>query len=311
MDRGLREEYEVIIIGGGPGGLAAGLYTTRAKLKSLMIERGLVGGTIAIADQVENYPGFPRGISGLDLSKLMREQATKYGLETLFANATGIELQDEQKIISTTKGDFAAKAVIVATGAERRKLGISGEESFIGRGVSYCATCDADFYEGLPVAVVGGGNTAITEAIYLTKFASRVTVIHRRDQLRATPLLQERAFSCPNMEFLWDSVVEEIEGGDLVEKAHIRNVKTGVKSTLEVAGVFVSVGFEPNLNCLKGILPLNADGYIVSNDKMETAVPGIFAVGDIRHNSARQAITAAGDGATAACFAEKYVEKYG
>ena len=310
MDKALDEEYEVIIIGGGPAGLTAGLYTARAKLKSLMIERSLVGGTIAIVDHVENYPGFPMGISGLELGKLIHEQATKYGLETLFANVTSIELRDRQKVVRTAKGDFIAKAVIIAIGAKRRKLSIPGEEEFIGRGVSYCATCDADFYEGVPIAVVGGDNVAITEALYLTKFASKVTVVNRSNRLRASPTLQERAFSSPNMEFLWGSVVEKIEGGDLVERIQIRQVKSGEKSALEIAGIFIAIGLDPSTGYLKELLPLEANGYIVTNEKMETAISGVFAAGDIRHNSARQAVTAAGDGATAAINAERFIAQY-
>ena len=307
MDKTQNEEYEVIILGGGPAGLTAGLYTARSKLRSLMIERSLVGGTIAIVDQVENYPGFPTGVSGLELGKLMHEQATKYGMETLFANVTGVELRDGQKVVRTAKGDFIAKAVIIAIGAKRRKLSIPGEEEFIGRGVSYCATCDADFYEGVPIAVVGGDNVAITEALYLTKFASKVTVVNRSDRLRASLTLQERAFSSPNMEFLWGSVVEKIEGGDLVERIQIRQVKSGKKSVLEIAGIFIAIGLDPSTGYLKELLPLDANGYIVTNEIMETAIPGIFAAGDIRHGSARQAITAAGDGSTAAINAEKFI----
>ena len=200
--------------------------------------------------------------------------------------------------------------MIIAIGAKRRKLSIPGEEKFIGRGVSYCATCDADFYEGLPIAVVGGDNVAITEALYLAKFASKVTVINRGSRLRASPILQERAFSCPNMEFLWGSAVEEIEGGDLVETIQIRQVRTEEKSALGIAGIFIAIGLDPSTGYLKELLPLDANGYIVTNDKMETTIPGIFAAGDIRHNSARQAIAAAGDGATAAINAEKFVSEH-
>ena len=305
----MNEKYDVVIIGGGPAGLTAGLYASRARLSSLLIEKGLVGGQVASAEQVENYPGFPEGINGFELGQLMHQQATKYGLETLLAEVTGIELQGEQKVIRTTEGDFIARAVIIAGGSERQKLGVPGEEEFVGKGVSYCATCDAAFFREQPVAVVGGGDAAITEALHLAKFASRVTVIHRRDQLRASRILQEKAFSQPKIEFWWNSIVEKIEGGDLVKRIRLRQLKTGEESALEVAGIFISTGLKPNTDYLKSILSLDATGLIITDEKMETEIPGIFAAGDIRYNSARQAITAAGDGATAAIYAEKFISK--
>jgi len=305
----MNEKYDVVIIGGGPAGLTAGLYASRAKLNSLLIEKGLVGGQVANAERVENYPAFPEGIGGLELGQLMHQQATKYGLKTLLAEVTGIELQRERKMIRTTEGDFIAKAVIIAGGSERQKLGVPGEEEFTGKGVSYCATCDAAFFREQPVAVVGGGDAAITEALHLAKFASRVTVIHRRDQLRASRILQEKAFSQPKIEFRWDSIVEKIEGENLVKRIRLRQVKTGEKSALEVAGIFMSIGLKPNTDYLKSILSLDVTGLIITDGKMETEIPGIFAAGDIRHNSARQVITAAGDGATAAIYAEKFISK--
>ena len=300
-------DYEVVIIGGGPAGLTAGLYTSRARLNSLLIEKGLVGGQIVNAELIENYPGFPEGISGYELGQLMHQQATEYGLKTLLAEVTGLELRGEQKIVKTTEGSFIAKAAIIAGGSERGKLGVPGEKEFTGKGVSYCATCDAAFFRELPVAIVGGGNAAITEALHLTKFASRVTVIHRRHQLRASRILQEKAFSEPKMEFLWNNIIEEIEGKDLVKRIKLRQVVTGGKSALDVAGVFISIGLKPNTDYLKGILSLDPIGHIITNERMETKIPGIFAAGDIRQDSARQAITAAGDGATAAIYAEKFI----
>jgi thioredoxin reductase (NADPH) len=237
----------------------------------------------------------------------MHQQATKHGLKTLMAEVTGIELQGEQKIIRTSEGDFIAKAVIIASGSERQKLGVPGEEEFAGKGVSYCAICDAAFFREQPVVVVGGGDTAITEALHLTRFASRVTVIHRRDQLRSGRILQEKAFAQPKIEFRWDSIVEKIEGGDLVKGIRLRQVKTGEESALDVAGIFISIGLRPNTDYLKGILPLDVTGLIITDETMGTEIPGIFAAGDVRHNSARQAITAAGDGATAAIYAEKFI----
>jgi thioredoxin reductase (NADPH) len=301
------ENYDVIIIGGGPAGLSAGIYTARARLSSLLIEKGLVGGLIVNTERLDNYPGFPEGISGLRLAELMQEQGTKYGLETTLAEVTGIELGEGQKVIKTSEGSFIAKAVIIAGGCHRQKLGVPGEEEFTGKGVSYCATCDGALFRELAVAVVGGGNAAITEALHLAKFATRVTVIHRRDQLRATPVLQEKASSEPKIDFLWDSVVQEIEGEGLVNRIRLRNVKTGRESTLDVSGVFVSIGLIPNTGYLEGILPLDKTGAIITNPDMETGVAGIFAAGDIRQDSPRQVITAAGDGATAAIGATKFL----
>jgi len=303
------KEYDVVIIGGGPAGLSAGIYAARARLSSLLLEKEIIGGQVVNAEVVENYPGFAEGISGYDLTQLMHQQATKFGLETLTAEVTGIELNRKQKIIKTNKGDFVAKTTIIANGSERQKLGVPGEQEFIGRGVSYCATCDAAFFTDQPIAVVGGGNAAVYEALQLSKYASRVIVIHRRQELRATRIIQERAFAEPKIEFLWNTVVEAIEGEDVVKKLRLRNVITGGKSVLDIAGIFVSIGFKPNTDCFKGVLPLDAGGYIITNEKMETEIPGIFAAGDIRSNSIRQVIAAAGDGATAAIYAERFISQ--
>ena len=303
----INNNYDVVIIGGGPAGLAAGLYTSRARLSSLLIEKGMVGGQIAFAEQIDNYPGFPEGIAGVKLGELLHQQATKYGLKTIIAEATAVELRENQKVVKTSEGNFIGQAVIIASGSERNKLGVSGEEEFTGKGVSYCATCDAFFFREQPVAVVGGGNAAISEALYLSKFASRVIVVHRRQELRATRILQERAFAEPKIEFLWNTVVEAIEGEGMVRRLKLRNVLTGEKFTLDTAGIFIAVGFKPNTGYLKGVLPLDSAGAIVTNEKMETGIPGIFAAGDIRSNSVRQVIAAAGDGATAAIYAEKFI----
>jgi len=302
-----KREYDVVIIGGGPAGLTAGIYTARARLSSLLIEKMAAGGLVVNAGLVENYPGFPRGISGLELVEAMQQQAAKFGLETLTAEVTGLELKGKQKVIKTTEGSMVAKAVIIASGSERVKLGVPGEEKFAGRGVAYCAICDAAFYKDQPVAVVGGGNAAINEALELGKFASRVIVIHRRQELRATRILQESAFAEPKIEFLWNTVVEAIEGKEMVERLRLRNVLTGEESVLKVSGIFVAVGFKPNTDYLKGVLSLDANGAIITNEKMETNVPGIFAVGDIRANSIRQVVAAAGDGAVAAIYAGRFI----
>ena len=305
----MNKAYEVVIIGGGPAGVSAGIYTARARLSSLLIEKESIGGLIVNAELVENYPGFPGGISGYDLTQLMEQQATKFGLETLTTEVTGIELNGEQKIVKTNEGDLVAKAMIIASGSEWTKLGIPGEKEFTGKGVSYCAICDGAFFTDQTVAVVGGGNAAITEALSLTKFASRVMVIHRRQELRATRIVQEKAFAEPKIEFLWNTVVEEIEGEEVVKRLRLRNVITGEKSSLDVAGIFVAIGFKPNTDYLKSILPLDATGHVITNEKMETEIPGIFAAGDIRSNSIRQVIGAVGDGATAAIYAERFITK--
>jgi len=305
------KEYDVVIIGGGPAGLTAGIYTARARLSSLCIEKAMVGGQITYTEQVDNYPGFPDGIGGIELTQLMHQQATKYGLETLMAEVKTIELQEDKKIVKTEEGDFICKAVIIAGGSLLQKLGVPGESELTGKGVSYCATCDAAFFRDLPVAMVGGGNAAITEALHLAKFASKVAVIHRRDELRATRILQETAFAEPKIEFLWSSVVEEIEGEDKVRNLKIRNVASGEKSALEVSGIFVAIGFKPDTDFLKGVVALDVAGAVITNEKMETQTQGIFAAGDIRSNSIRQVIAAAGDGAVAAVNAEKFISGHG
>jgi len=300
-------KYEVIIIGGGPAGLTAGLYTSRAGLKSLLVERGIVGGQIVNATLVENYPGFPQGISGAELGSLMHQQAVKYGLELVNAEVTGV-VQGQPYIISTTEGDFEAIAIIIAAGSEYRKLGVSGEERLVGHGISYCATCDGFFFRDREVAVVGGGDTAITDALELTRHAKKVYVIHRRDQLRAGQVLQQRAFAEPKLEFIWSTVVEEVLGDKMLEELKLRNVKTGQHSILKVTGVFVAVGLVPNSQLFSNIVDLDDTGYIVTDETMATSASGIFAAGDIRRNSPRQVAAAVGDGAIAAISAFKYVQ---
>ncbi len=301
------EIYEVIIIGGGPAGLTAGMYTARAGLTSVLIEKGIFGGQITYAEHVENFSGFPEGISGQELGEKMHEQALKHGLKIINGEVTGLEIQGTMKTVRTTEGDLTGKAVIMAGGAVRKKLLVEGESKLTGRGVSYCAVCDGAFFRDLKVVVVGGGDTAITEALHLTKFASKITIVHRRDQLRAGHVLQEKLRSEPKIDFIWNTAVAAIEGTVMVEKIKLLNVKTGMTSEMAVDGVFISVGTNPDTEYVKGILPLDESGYIITNEKMETAIPGILAAGDIRHNSARQAITAAGDGATAAVYAQKYL----
>ncbi|MEA1872117.1 MAG: thioredoxin-disulfide reductase [Chloroflexota bacterium] len=300
-------KYEVIIIGGGPAGLTAGLYTSRAGLKTLLMERGIVGGQIINATLVENYPGFPQGISGAELGSLMHQQAVKYGLEVVAAEVTGI-VQGQPYSISTTEGDFEATAIIIAAGSEYRKLEVLGEERLSGHGVSYCATCDGFFFRDREVVVVGGGDTAITDALELTRHAKKVYVIHRRDQLRAGQVLQQRAFAETKLEFIWSTVVEELVGDKVLEELKLLNVKTGQRSILKVAGVFVAVGLMPNSHSFFNVVDLDDAGYIVTEETMATSAPGIFAAGDIRRNSPRQIGAAVGDGVTAAMSAFKYVQ---
>jgi len=301
-------KYEVIIIGGGPAGLTAGLYTSRAGLRSLLIERGIFGGQIVNATLIENYPGFSEGISGAELGSLMHQQALKYDLEIVTAEVTGLT-QGDLYNVSTTEGNFEVAAIIIAAGSEYRKLGVIGEERLSGHGVSYCATCDGFLFRDREVAVVGGGDTAITDALELTRHTKKVYVIHRRDQLRAGQVLQQRAFAQPKLEFIWSTVVEEVLGEKMLSGLKLRNVKTGQQSNLKVDGVFVAVGLMPNSQQFFNILELDDTGYIVTDEMMATSAPGIFAAGDIRRNSPRQVASAVGDGATAAMSAFRYLQE--
>ena len=297
----------MVIIGGGPAGLTAGLYCARSRFSVLLIEQGVIGGKITNAERVENYPGFPRSISGIELGQLIFEQATSYGLETLLAEAGAVVPNHRRNLVNTSEGNFIAESVIIASGSQLRKLGVPGEDIFVGKGVSYCATCDGPLFKGKTVAVIGGGESAVTEALYLSKLASSVKVIHRRSQLRASRILEERATAEPKIEFIWDTVVTQIEGDGAVRQLRLKNTKNDRISVLELAGVFVAIGSKPNSAQWRGLLPLDEEGYIITNELMETKIPGVFAAGDIRHNSARQAITAAGDGATAALLAARFL----
>jgi thioredoxin reductase (NADPH) len=301
------KQYDVIIIGAGPAGLSAGIYASRARLKTAMIEKMAVGGQIINSLLVENYPGYKDGISGVDLTMAMHEQANKFGLETLYDEVLSIDVEGGRKTLKTSQGDIVSKAIIIAGGSERQKLNVPGEKEYTGKGVSYCATCDGAFYRDKVVAVLGGGNSAVTEALELTKFASKVYLVHRRNELRATKILQEKLLANPKIQPVWDTIVEEIVGGKFVEKLKGKNAITGQAWELPVNGVFVSVGTQPATGYLKNIVALDAFGSIMVNDRLETNVPGIFAAGDIRSGSIKQVIGAAGDGAMAAVNAGKYI----
>lgn len=303
----MAKKYQLIVVGGGPAGLTAGLYSARAGLTVLLIEKEVIGGQIANADRVDNYPGFPKGISGFGLVQLIQQQAMNHGLETMSGEVTGLTSGYGNNMVITTEGDFIAQAVIIAGGLQFRKLEVPGESEFMGRGVSYCATCDGPLFRDKTVAVIGGGDTALTDALSLSKFASRVKVIHRRNQLRASKVLQGRARADSKIEFIWDSVVTEVKGEKKVTDLVLKNTQNGTISLLAVDGVFVAIGLITNTEYLRGVLPLDEWGYIITTELMETTVPGIFAAGDIRHNSVKQAIAAAGDGAVAALSAEKFV----
>lgn len=301
-------KHEVIIIGGGPAGLTAGLYSARAGLKTILLERGMFGGQIVNAHKVENYPGFPEGISGFDLVSLMHKQAIKYGLEIINIEATGLKAGKPHNVL-TANNALEADTVIIAAGSEYTKLGIDSEKKFVGRGVSYCATCDGAFFKNRDVAVVGGGDTAITDSLELTQHASKIYIIHRRDQLRASQILQQRAFAHDKLKFIWDSVVEDINGDAMVKELKLKNVKTNEVSTVPVAGVFVAIGVKPNSQKFAGLVKIDETGNIIVDPFMTTSIPGIYAIGDIRQNSPRQVATAVGDGTTAAIAAFKYIRE--
>ena len=288
--------------------MTAGLYAARARLDCVLLEKLAPGGQVLTTDRVENYPGFPDGISGFELVDRMKAQAENFGLEIRSEEVMKLELIGDRRIMTTNKGDLEAKTVILAPGAAWKRLGVDGEEALIGKGVSYCATCDGPFYRDQDVAVIGGGDTAMEEAIFLTRFASNIKVIHRRDALRAIKLLQERAFAEEKIEFIWDTVPTRILGGDGVEGIELKNVKTGELSREEVQGVFIFIGTIPNTAFLRGIIELDENGFVKTDDNMQTSAPGVFAAGDVRAKLFRQISTAVGEGAAASHAVEKYLE---
>jgi len=302
------KKCEVIIIGGGPAGLTAGLYTSRARLHTLLIQNALFGGQMTTTELIENYPGFPQGITGDELSRLMEEQAKRFGIETVNQEVVEVRLEGDLKHVRTHESSYLCEALIICTGTEYRRLGVPGEETFVGKGVSFCATCDGAFFKDSRIVVVGGGDSALTEAIFLTKFVKEVTIIHRRDALRATKIYQDRALANPKIKFLWNSVVQEIKGDKSVQSILVKNVKTGEVTEHETEGIFLFVGLSPRTQFLKNLVQMDKEGYILTNENCETSVRGIFAAGDCRKKLLRQIATAVGDGATAAFAAEKYLE---
>lgn len=299
--------YDIIIIGAGPAGLSAAIYSARGGLKTAIFEKAMVGGQINVTDEVENYPGFEEPLSGFDLTDKMHKQAERFGAVFIDEEITAIGLEGLCKVIQTHDNTYRAKSVIICTGAHPRRLNVPGEEPLTGRGVSYCATCDGALYRDKIVAVVGGGDSAIEEGLFLTRFAKKVYVIHRRDSLRAQKIIQERAFKNPKMEFVWNSVVQEIRGDKKVAELEIFNRKTNEISHLPLDGIFIYVGILPNNELLESRIELDTAGFVLTDEYMHTNVPGIYAAGDIRHTVLRQVVTATSDGAVAAWSAEKWI----
>jgi len=303
-----RIDLDILIVGGGPGGLAAAIYAARARRKTLVIDKVYPGGQLMYTAHIENYPGFPKGAAGMELAAQMVEQVKNFGVEIRTEEAGELFSDDSRIIVKTDKSEIRAGTAIIAAGASWRKLDVPGEKKLSGKGVSYCATCDGMLYRDREVVVVGGGDTAICEALFLTRFASKVSVVHRRDALRAEKIVQERAFENDRINFIWNSVVTEILGKDKVEGIRLQNKKSGEESSFDTDGVFIFIGNIPNTEFLPPDIEKNDQGQIVTNQKMESSMPGLYAVGDIRAGSIRQVISAAGDGATAAWYADKYLD---
>ena len=301
--------YDIIIVGGGPAGLTAGIYASRARLKTLLVEKIALGGQVNNSEKIENYPGFDDSISGVQLVQQLEKQAKGFGLRVEIGTVKEVSLIDNHtKKVKVNDRELLCKALIISTGSEPNRLGVEGEEKLIGRGVSYCATCDGAFFRDKEIAVVGGGDAAVEEALFLSRLVKKVHIIHRRDQLRAVKILQERSFANDKITFIWNTVVDKIEGEHDVVSLLLKNVKDSKRFSLDVEGVFIYVGLKPNTEWLKNLLNLTGKGFIETNDQMETTLPGVFAAGDVRHKLLRQIATAVGDGSTAAFAAEKYID---
>lgn len=302
--------YDLVIIGGGPAGLTAAIYGGRAGLKTVVIEQGIPGGQAAQTEKIENYPGFPEGIDGPELSVKMHEQAARFGAEFVSAAVESVDFESFPKAVRAYGEAYRGRAVIIATGARPQRLGVPGEEQYSGRGVSYCATCDGAFFKGEDLVVVGGGDAAVEEALFLTHYAGSVTLVHRRDELRAQKLLQERARANPKMKFVWNSVIDRIEGDQKgVRRCLIRNLVSGEKRETACGGVFIYVGTAPATEFLPQNIAINQNRYIITNENLETSVAGVFAAGDCRYKPVRQVANAVGEGAVAAIMAEKYLAR--
>jgi len=302
-------DYDIVIVGGGPGGLTAGLYAARGDMKTLLMEKLIPGGQAATTYWIENYPGFVDGVSGPQLMMSMKDQAARFGLEIQTDEVKDLEVLEDGFAVVGQTGRYTAHAVIIASGATVAQLGVPGEEKLRGKGVSYCATCDGAFFRDEDLVVVGGGDAAVEEGMFLTKFAKKVYLVHRRDRLRAAKAIQEKAFKNEKMEFIWDSVVEEILGEQAVEGVRLKNLKTEETRELPCKGVFIYVGNIPNSQFLRGKVEMDDRGYILTNDNMETSIKGVFACGDVRKKALRQVVTACGEGATAAFSAQQFVEE--
>ncbi|OGX04902.1 MAG: thioredoxin-disulfide reductase [Omnitrophica bacterium RIFCSPLOWO2_12_FULL_50_11] len=301
--------YDVLIVGGGGAGFTAAIYTSRAKLTTLLLEKQTPGGQIALTDMVENYPGFPEGITGLDISKRMEEQAKRYGTEVRYEEVKLIEKQNGGFQVNTAQGSYQMRSIILATGASFRMLGVPGERELTGRGVSYCATCDGAFFKNKEVVVVGGGDSALQEGLFLTRFVNGLSVVHRRGKLRASPILQDRARENPKFRFVWDTVVTRIEGKNKVENVRLKNVRTGEENDLKTGGIFIFIGHVPATEFLKGFVELDEKGYVKTSDKLETSVSGVFAAGEVRAGAVKQLVSACGEGCEAALAAQAYLEQ--
>lgn len=308
--------YDVVIIGGGPAGLAAGLYAGRAKMNTIILEKEKAGGQIVTTHDVENYPGSVDEPTGPRLVARMVEQCKQFGVEIRYEEVQSVELDGDIKVIKGAKEEYQAKTIIVATGAKPRKLDVPGENELTGKGVSYCATCDGAFFEGLPVYVFGGGDTAVEESLFLTKFARKIYIVHRRDEFRAAKSIQEKVFKHPNIEVIWDTTLKEITGDGIVERMVLKNTKTGEETEIladeddGTFGIFVMVGYLPETEVFKGKLNMDRTGYLITDENMATNIPGVFAAGDVRVKPLRQVVTATNDGAIASIQCEKYIEEH-